>query len=131
MSSVEEELPDYLCVDRKYEEEGFYLAEEMRRVALGDGEVEVKVEEEEFEGLLDPMLRAISREEVEVKEEEDEFEFDGGLLDPALRTMTQYYEQVEVKQEEEGEYEIEGLRDTEQDDTHYEDGILHETDESV
>src|SRR5271155_4263559 len=83
MSSVEEELPEYLCVDGKYEEEGFDLAEEMRRVTLLDGEVEVevKVEEEEYEGLLDPMLRTIIRDdEVQVKEEEEEEEFNEGLL---------------------------------------------------
>src|ERR1700733_9178747 len=103
----------------------------MTRVTLVDGEVKVKVEDEKYEGLLDPMLSTITRDdEVQVKEEEDEFEFDGGLLDPSLRTITQYHEEVQVKQEEE-EFEMEQGLDTnnaEQDNTHYEDGILDETD---
>src|SRR5277367_6511927 len=145
MSSVEDELPEYLCINGKYEgeeeeeeEDALDLAEEMRRVTLADErEVKVKVEEEEYDGVLDPALITITpnHEEVQVKEEEDDYELNEESLDPALRRLTQDHQAVEVKQEEE-EFEMdEGLRETDnecqQNNPHFEGAMLDELDESV
>ena len=113
MSSVEEELPEYLRVNGKYEEEeegegrGFDLAEEMRRVAIADDDgVRIKQEEEEYEGFLDPQLRMMNdyREDVEIKQEEEDIAFDQGLLDPALFQN----HDTHIKQEDE-DFEFDGV----------------------